>query len=513
MKKIFYISFIFATLLFSAGCKKDFLSELAVNPNQPSQVPAPLILPPILTGYANYVYFSAATIGNWMGYYIVSGGYATTENGNTYYVNSAGPSNWDGLYAIIKNAAYIEQNSAGDPLGAYSVASAKILKCYGFQMLVDAYGDVPYSEAFEGSGNFFPKYDDGQSVYDSCIQQLNVAISLIQNADVNSTNLGNNDIMFNGDMDQWMRFANTLKLRFIIRQSNKISASAAQSEISSTASAGYLESDATVNPGYLNSGGKQNPYWASYGVDPGGSLVSDGYNYLRAGGAAVEYFTSHNDPRLFYIYAPNGSAPNTSDYFDVDANFSNYDAAYYGDRTTASALGNGGSAGIGHGVMSGFDAPVPLMLAAESYFLQAEAVERGWMSGDAATLYNMGITASFEYLYTQGGDSQSAADAAAMTYYNQASIMYSSATGIKQIITQKWADLAGINSFEAWSEYRRTGFPDMSVLPLSKYVPLTRHIPTKLMYPNSEANTNAENYNAAVAKGNDPQNTKVFWMP
>ena len=294
MKRLLYINLIFATLLFSTGCKKGFLSDLAVNPNQPSQAPASLLLPPILTGYASNIYFSSSTIGLWMGYYSVSGGYSVTTNQETYYVSAAGPSNWDNLYSILKNAAYIEKQSASDPNGDYSVAVAKILKAYGFQMIVDAYGTAPYSEAFLGSANFFPKYDDGQSIYDSSIAQLDLAINLIANAPTTTTNLGNNDIMFGGDMGRWARFANTLKLRYIIRQSNIISASDAQSEIAKTASTGYLTADALVNPGYLNSAGKQNPYWMTYGVDAGGSLYSDGYNFLRGGAAAVNFFSDNN---------------------------------------------------------------------------------------------------------------------------------------------------------------------------------------------------------------------------
>jgi len=511
MKRLIYINLILATLLFSAGCKKGFLSDLAVNPNQPSQAPASLILPPILTGYASSTYFSSSTMGLWMGYYSISGGYATTQNGLTYYVNSAGPSNWDGLYAILKNTAYIENNSSSDPLGAYSVAAAKILKCWGFQKLVDAYGNVPYSEAFKGSANFFAKYDDGQSIYDSCIAQLDNAINIINNADVNSTNLGSNDILFGGDMTLWAKFANTLKLRFIVRQSNIIEASEASAEIAKTASIGYLEQDALVNPGYLNTAGKQSPLWSAYGVDPGGSLYSDGYNYLRGGGASVEFFKDNNDPRLFYVFAPDGSAPNKSEFVQTIDTFERYHGVYYGDRTAAAAQGNTGTVGIGNGVMNNYGAPVPLMLAAESYFLQAEAAERGWTSDDAETLYNEGITASFEYLYAQAGKSAASADVDASTYYNQSSVKYDNT--IKSIIVQKWAALSGINSFEAWTEYRRTGYPDVSILPLSKYTPLTTHIPTKLMYPNSEQSNNQTNYNAAVAKGNDPQSTKVFWMP
>jgi hypothetical protein len=516
MKRLIYINLIFAVLLFSTGCGKGFLTDLATNPNQPSQAPAALILPPILSGYASNVYFSSGTMGLWMGYYNISGNYSTTTNTNTYFVNSSGPSNWDNLYSILKNAAYIETNSASDPFGAYSVASAKILKCWGFQILVDGYGDVPYSEAFQGSANFFPKYDDGQSIYDSCILQLDNAINMINTADVNSTNLGNNDIMFRGDMSLWAKFANTLKLRFIIRQSNKISASDATAEIGKTASTGYLDQDAMVNPGYINTAGKQSPFWASYGVSPGGSLVSDGYLYLRGGGASVDFFKNNQDPRLFYTFAKDGSLPNTPEFSQIDEDASHYHAAYYGDRDAASAGGTNHVVGLGYGVMSGFDAPVPLFTAAESYFLQAEAAKRGWTGDNAEALYDNGITASFTLLYTLAGKSAAQAVTDASTYYGKAVDLIgwsASPNKIKAIITQKWAALSGINSFEAWTEYRRTGYPDLATLPLSKFTPLTTHIPTKLMYPNSEQSNNQENYNAAVAKGNDPQSTKVFWMP
>ncbi|HXS59021.1 MAG TPA: SusD/RagB family nutrient-binding outer membrane lipoprotein [Hanamia sp.] len=508
MKKLIYINLIFATLLFSTGCKKGFLTDLAVNPNQPSQAPASLILPPILTGYASNSYFSSATIGLWMGYYSISGGYSTDNNSMTYYVSAAGPSNWDNLYNILKNAAYIETNSASDPNGAYSVAAAKILKAFGFQILVDGYGNVPYSQAFQGSANFFPKYDNGQDIYDSSIAQLDNAINLIQNAPSTTTNLGSNDVMFGGDMTQWAKFANTLKLRYLIRQSNIITASAAQAEIAKTASVGYLTSDAMVNPGYLNTAGKQNPFWASYGTTPGGSLVSDGYNYLRAGGAAVNYFQDSSDTRLFYVYNADGSSPDNSDFFKINDNFNDYHGVYYGDRVTAAAQNNGGTAGLGLGVLGGYNASVPLMTAAESYFLQSEAALRGWISDDALSLLKTGVKSSYEFLYTRSGNSISNADAAAYIYDS----VHVTKVDLKAIITQKWAALDGVNNFESWTEYRRTGFPTTAVLPLSKFPGNTRHIPTKLMYPTSEQNTNQDNYKAAVALGNDPQSTKVFWM-
>lgn len=443
-----------------------------------------------------------------MGYYSISGGYSVSNNLMTYYVSAATPSNWDNLFSILKNAAYIENQSQGDPNGAYSEAAAKIMKAYGYQIIVDGFGSAPYSEAFKGSENFFPKYDDGQAIYDSSIAQLDNAINLITNAPSTATNLGSNDIMFGGKMDSWAKLANTLKLRFIIRQSNIISAADAKAEIAKTASTGYLTADALVNPGYLNSAGKQNPYWGTYAVDPGGSLYPDGYKYLVAGGAALSFFKDNSDPRLFYVYAHDGSDPSTADFSTTVDSADYYHGVFYGDRDAANAQKTQGTAGIGHGVMAGFNASVPLMTAAESYFLQAEAAFRGWTSDDAQALYKDGITSSFEYLYTAGGDKADAADAAADVYIKASA----GTASIKNIITQKWAALAGINSFEAWTEYRRTGYPNATDLPATAFPGNSRHMPTKLMYPVSESNTNQDNYKAAVAKGNDPQNSKVFWM-
>jgi hypothetical protein len=211
---------------------------------------------------------------------------------------------------------------------------------------------------------------------------------------------------------------------------------------------------------------------------------------------------------LFYVYNADNSSPDRADFFTVNDNFSDYHGVYYGDRVTAAAQGTKGTAGLGLGVLGGFDASVPLITAAESYFLQSEAALRGWTSDDAKTLLRNGITANYEFLYTRSGKSVADADAAATAYL----VNHATSVNLQEIITQKWAALDGVNNFEAWTEYRRTGFPTTAVLPLTKFPGNTRHIPTKLMYPTSEQNTNQDNYKAAVAQGNDPQSTKVFWM-
>lgn len=519
MKRFMYSILVVAVVVLTSGCGKNWLTELAENPNQPSTAPLPLVLPPVLSGYADQVTSGYQSEGNWMGYYAYSGGYSITANTYTYYLNNTN-GDWDFWFSTLRNVNYIEQQAAGQENMEYYTAVSKILKAYGYQQLVDSYNEAPYTEAFKGSENFFPTYDMGADIYAACIAQLDSAIILIKETTANNPNateISDNDIMFGGDMDLWASFANTLKLRFLIRQSAVISAADAKAELAKTEEAGYLGEDALVNPGYLNTTGKQNPLWAAIGTNPAGSMYSDGYVYRFGGGALLNFFKNHSDPRLFFVYAPIGMDPSKNEFFDVDEDVTHYDAAYYGQRSKAVELTNsGGASGIGHGALKGFDASVPLMTAAESYFLQAEAVERGWMAGDAKDLFESGITASFEYYEVELSDGTEAADAAESYYTNGDALTDWDATPgnrkIEAIITQKWAALAISNNKEAWVEYRRTGYPATSVLPLTMYPGATRHIPTKYMFPKSEADRNQDAYKAAVAKGNDPQSSKIFWM-
>lgn len=511
MKKIIYLGSLLAFLIFTSGCKKDWLTELGNNPNQPSDAPVQLLLPPVLSGLASWEVSQNTRVGIWMGYGSFAGGYSIDDNTLTYYVNQGSPSIW-GYYDVLKNADYIEKKASTMDNMEYYVAAAKILKAFGFQKLVDAYGKIPYSEAFKGVGNFFPKYDDAQAVYDANIAQLDSAIDIIQNANAASAlSMASNDIMFGGDMDQWAKFANTVKLRYLIRESGVIGAGG-KTELDKTASVGFITDDANVNPGYLNTSGKQTPLWASYATDPGGSLYSDGYKYLRGGGAALNFLKNNFDPRLFYVYAPKGGmSPDNPAFFDLDNDASHYVGVYYGDRAAATSLTTNGVSGLGNGILSGYNSPVALISGAQSYFLQAEATVRGWLAGgDAAakSLYQNGIEASFSTLGVAN------ATTAAQTYYGQSTDLVgwdASTDKIEAIITQKWISMAFTHPMEAWAEYRRTGFPKVSILPLTKFPGYNRHIPTIFWYPKSEADTNSENYKAAGGPNTDPQTQKVFW--
>jgi hypothetical protein len=140
------------------------------------------------------------------------------------------------------------------------------------------------------------------------------------------------------------------------------------------------------------------------------------------------------------------------------------------------------------------------MLASESYFLQAEAVERGLMAGDAKTLYESGITQSYTYLGLTSSQ--------ASTYYGQAleGVSYTTSSDkLGAILYQKWVALCNVSGLEAWNEFRRTGYPDV---PLSTRAGSNPH-PVRLLYPQTEYSTNTDNVNE---QGDINQFTsKIFW--
>ena len=519
MKKI--ISFIVIISIVGSSCKKDFLTSLANNPNSPTSSAATpqLLLPGTLTSMAS-ILNGAATNGGyqdqaaWMGYWNYSGGYSFNQTVQEYVMTTGAPQVWDNYYGILTNLNVILQQANSNAQYKQYGAIANVLGSICFQNLVDVYEDVPYTQALKGSGNFFPSYDKGSDIYDSLTLKLDAAIATLSSPAASDLIPGADDIMFAGNLTSWAQFANTVKLRLLLRQSN-VSAKQAfiSSEIAKTSSTGYISSDALVNPGYSTA--QQGPMYSNFGVSTSGGLNGT-FNYIRAGGFALNFYLTNNDPRVSYFYCSKGQDPTNAnkavygDYYSdaTPINTTDYNADYLGIQATQPTKGSG----IGKGLIKAANQSAVLMLASESYFLQAEAVLRGYItSGSAQTLYQNGITASFEYLGLPNADAQ------AQTYYSQTgltNVSWPTATSdqIVAVITQKWAALNGINTAEAWNDWRRTGYPNV---PLSKSptLPSTSHIPYRYFYPNEEPTTNPIAWKAAGGDQVDVYNSKVFWMP
>jgi len=278
MKK--YISII--AVLFAAGisgCKKDYL-DLEVNPNSPSVSTPSLTLSAALVTSASIVQADYPFYGVWDGYWTTSGSYVPSQTINEFqFTNTDFNGSWNDLYSNLTNYNTLENISTG-AANANFAAIASIMKAYDFEQLVDNYNDVPYSQAFQPSTILFPAYDDAETIYHSLGKSLDAAIALIV-ANPNATSPGSADVVFAGNMTNWVLFANSIKLRLAIHVYTKLGASdPLVTDLSSTAKYGYLNqsAEADLNPGYSNtlagSGVYQaNPFWAAYGTDVNGNLT------------------------------------------------------------------------------------------------------------------------------------------------------------------------------------------------------------------------------------------------
>lgn len=536
MKKFLIITFIgISVVLLGSSCGKDWLSSLQNNPNAPTtDVATPqLVLPAAITNLVNIVNDVTATGGNpsyepeavWCGYWNYQPGYSFVSSIQDYVMTSTSPQLWDPYYGVLTNLNFIVTSTAGQATNANYRDISEILEAICFQNLVDLYGDIPYSQALSVAKTFYPTYDKQSDIYDSLTAKLDNAM-----AEINS-NLNNaavvtpttDDVMFGGNMQNWLTFANTVKLRLLVREVNVTSKSAfIASEISKTASYGYLTSDALVNPGY--SSAQPNQIYGGFGVSPSGSL-DYAASFIGANATAINFYLSTNDVRVGYFYSPRNITA-------LDPGFSNNNISlpadagnYAGNPIGIQAAIPGGSSNIGQGLVQSPSQPAVMMSAAESYFVQAEATVYGWLPGGnsaAQALYQNGITKSYEFLNV--GGSTGAADAAAASYYGQNlgwvafPIGASTDSLVHTIIEQKWAALNGISSAEAYNDWRKTFVTAMNtgwpIVPVSASPSNTEpHMPFRYYYPAEEQQNNNASWTAAGGANVDPFNTRLFWMP
>jgi len=465
-----------------SGCKKYL--DINQNPNNPASVEPSLLLPTTQAALSQVVGNSFQVFGNFWAQYWTQSPLASQYKSMDQYssVGTDFNSPWLNIYSVaLVNADLIINNTASsDNLKGI----AYIMKAYGYQLATDAFGDVPLSQALQPTKYINPKYDTQQVVYDSIFVYINKALPLLNST--SSASPGSQDMIFQGDMAQWVAFANTLELRAYLRLSIK-DPTTAQAGIVALYKTNptFLTEDATIT--YTATGGNENPFYNE-------SVALGETQNVVASSTVVDAFTKNNDPRLGKFFATvSSTAPSDSlqsipqggfliDAYKKVAAPSPLVGATATDPTSATA-------------------PVKLISAAESYFLQAEAVARGWGTGDVTALYEAGITASFTA--TGAGDPT--------TYINTAPDGLPALTAavtvddkVKAIITQKYYAMCGFQGFEAWTEWRRTGYPTFFITSKASII-AAGQMPLRMLYPNSELVSNS-NYPGTI-----PIYTPVWW--
>ncbi len=491
---IVWVTIIAAVIISISSCKKKDFDINSPNPNRPSFVPPNYVLSAALASSASLVLSGDANFANgWMGYWATYGEQSPSVlsyNLTTDFFSD----NWDGTYVTQENYKYIEDQSVSAD-ESYFLAIAKIMKVFHFQRLVDLYNNVPYRDALI-STNSFPKYDSAGFIYRDLILKLDSAVNIIKSANtITVNNPGPNDVMFQGNMDQWIKFAHSLKLKILMRQTQLTGGPVyIQGNLTGLTTNDFLGvgEDAAINPGYSNSShAQQSPLWQNVGYNTDGSPTG-GNQYTRANSYAVNFYTITNDTQRIKLFYDTNQA-----------------GIIKGRAFGSSDVGQSNSiiSGIGSGILLSPGMKAVILPAFESLFIQAEAAQRGFIPGDPAALFKEGVAESFRLLGVT--DYQNASQ----VFYSQPSDKVNidvSSDKVNTIILQKWAALNAYDPFESYSDWRRLGIP--TDLPVSIYPGTTAtHIPYRLLYSTSEYHYNAANVNA---QGNVNQLTsKIFWMP
>ena len=390
-----------ASIILIASCSDDFF-DVNDNPNNPPVSSPDLTLPVAEQQLADLNGTSMMYLGQFLAYnYAVPSNWSANSDELRYNVtNSFYSTIFETSYAdIFKNLTYVENYE--DPAGVldYSAydAIAETLMGFQYQYLVDLYGDVPFTEANQRGDNTTPKYDDAETIYKSVIDSLTSAATLALNLPAeNVADPGDSDIIFGGDMTQWAQFANTVKLRMLVRMSNTGQDSYIQAQIAAITAngAGFITEDVTANPGYSQNVDQQSPTYDYMGYESTG-VEQDRHDFSVATDYVITYLSDTNDTtRLARIYEPSENAGEFKGVFqaiDVPA-----------EGFTSDDL-----SGVGPGILKEPEQDQPIMLHSEALFLQAEAAARGYLpGGDAAAeeFYNQAIAASFDYLGADGAE-------------------------------------------------------------------------------------------------------------
>ncbi len=454
MKKL---TIILSVLFFLSSCELFTIDDdMNLDPNQPNTASAPQLL-------ANAMRYlpglSSNPDANFYGQYL-----AETQ----YAVQSRYPDeSWSFYYYYqnpLINTQIVLNNSSVDN----ELAVAKILKAYFFWHVTDRWGDVPYSEALQGEKNLVPAYDRQEDIYNSLFKLLDEA-----DEQINESLSLSNDQVFGGDMTKWKRTANTIHLLMALRLS-EVNPEKGRTEFNKALENGIMlsnDDNFTYHP--LADQNNEN-YWYN-------QIDRASREWWALTESFVDLLAPLDDPRL-PVYAD--PARQSGDYIGQPLG---YDPAPE-NAELFSLLGE---------QQHQQDSPVPLVTYAQALFAKAEAVELGWITEDAGDNYNKAVEASI--LQWTGSDDT------VEDYLNQPDVAYDGT--IEQIATQRYIHLF-LHGYEAWAEWRRTGFPAF-VVPIKG-----NPVPTRQRYSEDEAANNTDNYQEAVDRQFGGENTmygKVWW--
>ena len=513
MKYLRYKTLIFIVLFGLFGGCTDRFEELNVSPTalQQDRFDEDLLFTrTIVYGALRYTEFQRAQhlyCNHYMQYYSMSvgrfptGRYITRNDWLTDY--------WTEAYSdYLMQCQQVINITSKDPGLVNKLAMARIWKVFLFHRITDFFGDVPYFNAL--SGNLMPAYDPQEEIYADMLSELEEAVNSFDPSLPAFLGFGDTDILYQGDVNRWTRFANSLRFRLAMRLSEVSPEVAEQQVLDLLAEDELIDSEeyAAIIP---------------YGEDLGGALenlqpmgIIRTFNEYRASNTLVDFLRDNNDPRLELYISPSEA---TNEYVGLTNGLNPEELAAIDDDLDNFARDS-------H-IISNTHAPSVLLSYSEIELLKAEASIRGWSTGNAQKHYENGIRASINFwlnvyqnlLVRVPADQQAVlptiniSDQNIDDYLLEPNIQYSEGNALELIITQKW--LTNINQgFESYSDFRRTGFPILNPIPNTDMRSETggSELPRRIRYPSEEQNLNGENYRKALERqGPDLPTTRVWW--
>lgn len=477
MKKLNIILYAFLSFVLFTGCDKGF-EEFNVDPNNSTVVPAHLLLGGPQKIYMNTMY--SVQKGGDMGACWAQQWSKVEYNDEARYVPRRGVIDdiWDVMYADVITESKAMYDLA-EAEGNNSLKGAGlVMQAVAYQTLVDLYGPIPFTEAIDGN-NLKPVYDSESVVYEGIIQMLSDASTLL--ASGKGTITSSSDLFYGGNVSNWIKLANSLKFRALMRIS---STKNVMVDLQALMGKMFTSNLDNAQISYLSAAPDANPLWET--------IVYGNRAEYKINSVIVEMLTSLNDDRLA-VYAGENASGNIvgkPSGFGVQTTLPNEDLGY--TYANISPLG---------GKYLTATLPGVLMSYSQLALLIAQAANEGYITGgitSAQEWYQEGIKASFDFNGISSVD-----------YLAQPSIGFSTKADARiKIATQEWIALFG-QGFESWTEWRRNKIPVL--VPAAES--LIDQIPSRLFYPTTEPSLNKENYEAGVQTiGSDNLTAPLFWQ-
>lgn len=470
-------------LAISFSCQ-DHLDDLRDNPNAVTSIDdAALFTKAVRSLFQGTTDDSVLRFAGHYGHYFVAGSTARLPDqygdGFDVLYNSMFTGMYGGVIRHIEEV--LEITSAEDTKNDVRHAMADVIAVLGYAKLTDAFGEIPYLEGGKGKtqGIIHPKYDTQQVIYEDMISRLSASIAILKNADP-AMGYPNSDPIYNNDMNKWVRFANSVRLRLAMRIRDADPA-LSQQTVAQCLSEPLMETN-DQNASMIETEGNGNRWYTT----------RTGFPSIKMSSLLIDQLEGSDDPRLAVYVSKDGNG--------------NYNGMINGLDDTAFGNSNFAARSDMGLAISSRESKLYVMTASEVWLLRAEAaLAYGNNATQANTFYRNGIEVSLNQWDVD------ASDIAAFMASSEASLTGSNDE--LQIGTQMWVALVP-NYFEGWSHIRRTGYPaiaDRTAANLAQGV-TNGELPKRFLYSSFELSSNNDNVLQAISRqGANKINTPVWW--